>query len=448
MHERALRISATLAVAAMLLGTTAVFADTAPADGDGVTPDIQDFFEVGPIGTGGTVRAEIWFDLDCNTASHVDVGQTVVITLGRPDMPPGGSVTGNGTVIGPVPSGWPADGALCPAGLPSLRSATPASVTLMAPPDPGVYDYVVNYTRTLSPSGSGDATALRSLTRVFFELTVVPDAPPTLVLPADIEAEGDAPGGGHVVYGVSAVDPEDGPLPTPTCLPASGSFFALGETEVVCATEDSAGHGVSGSFLIDVVDTTPPVLVGVPTSVTLTSGDPGGTAADYVPPTATDAVAMAPVVVCAPAPGDLVAVGTTTVDCMAEDASGNRSRVAFPLTVSYVPPVTLAARFEAPIGPTNVVGGASGRTVPVKVRILRDQTPVTGGIVDLVLGSCDGGTTFGTPVALERQGDRWSVGLATDGLTGCVRATVRLDGAAAGSFDLSLGGTLTKRSRP
>ena len=244
MHERALRRAAAVAATAFLLTAGVAVADTVPADGDDVTAEVQDFFEIGPVGTGGTVNAAIWFDLECNTNSHVDVGQSVVVGFGVPERPRRGrGDAGAGPRSVRSPTGWPADGLLCPAGTAPLRSATPARVTLTAPADPGVYDYIVNFTRALSPAGAERRAALRGLSRVFFELTVVPDAAPSLVLPAALTVEGDAPGGAVVTYAVGATDPEDSPPPTPVCAPASGSFFALGETTVDCTVADSAGHG-------------------------------------------------------------------------------------------------------------------------------------------------------------------------------------------------------------
>ena len=85
MQARALRRAAALGATASLLVLSGAVADTLPADGDNVTPDIQDFFEIGPVGTGGTVQADVWFDLVCNTGTHVDGGQTVVVAFGVPD---------------------------------------------------------------------------------------------------------------------------------------------------------------------------------------------------------------------------------------------------------------------------------------------------------------------------------------------------------------------------
>src|SRR5204863_1887954 len=98
-----------------------------------------------------------------------------------------------------------------------------------------------------------------------FTLHVVSNTAPTLHLPADFSREGDTTGGWTASYqGVWASDNEDNPAPTPTCLPAAGSVLPLGETTVNCSVTDSGGMTASGSFKVTVVDTTDPVLHGVP----------------------------------------------------------------------------------------------------------------------------------------------------------------------------------------
>src|SRR5438105_2647113 len=96
-----------------------------------------------------------------------------------------------------------------------------------------------------------------------------------------------------------------------TCDHASGSIFPLGPpTTVDC--------GPDGSFVVSVVDTTPPVVTP-PADVTATTGDPGGATVSYGSATATDAVAGSPSVNCVPASGTNFPVGTTVVTCSASD---------------------------------------------------------------------------------------------------------------------------------
>jgi hypothetical protein len=99
----------------------------------------------------------------------------------------------------------------------------------------------------------------QSQTRVDFYLTEPDNEPPILDLPADIVVEATAPTGAAVTYVASAMDGKDGEL-VPSCTPASGSRFALGDTTVTCEASDAAGNNVGGSFRVRVVDTTPPII--------------------------------------------------------------------------------------------------------------------------------------------------------------------------------------------
>jgi hypothetical protein len=437
MQERAIRRAAVAALLTTLLATSAAFADTLPTDTDDVMADVQTSAELGPIGPGGWISIPVWFELRCNgTVNHIDPGQTVSLAIAGASMPSGGAVAGFGTTVGPVPADWPADGTTCD-GWPVLRSDMPASISVRAPGSPGLYRYTIDFERRLSPVGPDDALDIAGVTRLTIWLDVVPNTPPALTLPTDMTVEGDAVGGATVAYAVSAIDAEDDPDPTPVCSPASGSFFGIGTTTVSCTVTDATGAGAAGSFEVTVVDTTPPTLVGMPGPTSQGTGDPTGAAAAYAAPTALDVVDPDPIVSCLPAPGDWLPVGTTDVTCTATDAAGNSASASFPVTVSYELPVVLGAVFEAPVGPSNVVGGAAGRTVPVKVHLTRGGQAVTGGTVDLVLAPCGGGELIGGPIPLAWQGDRWFVGLDTNGLAGCVRGTVRLDGATAGTFDLT-----------
>jgi hypothetical protein len=316
-------------------------------------------------------------------------------------------------------------------------------VTLLAPDVPGVYDYTIDWDRRLLPAGAGDTTAIRGPTRILFELTVVPSTPPTLVLPSDIAAEGNAPGGATVGFTVGATDAEDDPDPTPTCSADSGDFFPLGDTTVECEVTDSTGLTGTGSFTISVADTTAPTLVGLPANVDLTTEDPAGTTAAYSVPTATDEVDPSPVVGCLPAPGAAVPTGTTTVTCTATDASGNEASGSFPLNVTYVAPpppdpgTDYDVKFWAPVGRDEYVRVKAGRVIPVRVRILADGKLLKEGAVTLVLDRCDG-TPLDRSLDLRRVSRHWVGSLDTKGLSGCVMAELRVDGVYAGDFQVDV----------
>ena len=80
-----------------------------------------------------------------------------------------------------------------------------------------------------------------------FTLTVVDTHPPTLTLPADLNATATTPSGAVVSFNASAVDLVDGARPV-ACAPASGGTFAIGTTTVACSASDARGNTATGSF--------------------------------------------------------------------------------------------------------------------------------------------------------------------------------------------------------
>lgn len=81
--------------------------------------------------------------------------------------------------------------------------------------------------------------------------------PPVISVPGSTKVTASGPPGSSVDYSASAVDDTDGPVPV-SCSPASGTTFAIGATTVTCNAQDSAGNDSSKTFVVTVVDTTPP----------------------------------------------------------------------------------------------------------------------------------------------------------------------------------------------
>ena len=74
---------------------------------------------------------------------------------------------------------------------------------------------------------------------------------PTLTLPTNLILPATSPTGALGTFTATASDIVDVSDPV-TCLPASGSIFAIGTTTVSCNTSDRAGNSVSGSFTVHV----------------------------------------------------------------------------------------------------------------------------------------------------------------------------------------------------
>jgi hypothetical protein len=163
-----------------------------------------------------------------------------------------------------------------------------------------------------------------------FAVTVEDTTAPLLTGLNDRSAEATGPKGAQVSFEVTAKDSVDGQVSV-SCKPAAGSEFALGVTEVDCSAKDKNGNSVAGKFTVTVVDTTPPVLMGL-TAQSLEATDPDGATATFEV-TAQDTVDGAVTVACSAMSGSPFPLGPTTVACSAEDAQKNRAAGSFVVTV-------------------------------------------------------------------------------------------------------------------
>jgi hypothetical protein len=153
-----------------------------------------------------------------------------------------------------------------------------------------------------------------------------------------------------VLYGTQSEDPEleplsfrwqqtdaDGPAVTlADARTATPSFTAppAGAADSTMTFElvvSDGTHERSDTVTIHVSDATPPALT-VPERVTVDATSPSGAPVTYAV-SATDNVDPAPSVECTPASGGTFAIGTSTVVCVATDASGNRSEASFEVVV-------------------------------------------------------------------------------------------------------------------
>lgn len=90
---------------------------------------------------------------------------------------------------------------------------------------------------------------------------IVDTTAPVIAAHGDETAEATSAAGAIVNYTApSATDAVD-PAVAVTCVPASGSQFALGDTTVTCNATDAAGNAATATtFTVHVVDTTPPTI--------------------------------------------------------------------------------------------------------------------------------------------------------------------------------------------
>jgi hypothetical protein len=160
--------------------------------------------------------------------------------------------------------------------------------------------------------------------------TPYPNTKPALTLPANITEEATGANGAAVSYTATANDDQDGAL-TPDCKPVSGSTFPLGTTTVNCSVTDSGNLSDSGSFTVTVQDTTKHELK-LPANITEEATGPNGNTVTYSA-SASDLVDGSVNVSCTPNSGSTFAIDTTTVNCEATDAAGNKASGSFTVKV-------------------------------------------------------------------------------------------------------------------
>ncbi len=223
-----------------------------------------------------------------------------------------------------------------------------------------------------------------------FTVTVQDTTPPTLTLPGDMTVEATGPAGATASFAATASDIVDGSTIV-ECIPSSGSTFPLGATTVLCSSTDDAGNSASGSFLVTVVDTTPPTLY-LPASITASASGIAGAVVAYSA-TATDLVDGPVAVDCTPATGSTFPIGATAVNCDAQDSAGNVAAGSFTVTVTVQ-----TTGFYQPVDMNSFVNVVkAGSTVPLKFEVFGDRTvPSTeisdGSVVKTLkqkLTSCD-----------------------------------------------------------
>jgi hypothetical protein len=216
------------------------------------------------------------------------------------------------------------------------------------------------------------ADAHGHLTEVSFDVTVADVVPPSIThVPAPFTVEASEAGGARPTFELPlAFDLVDENVPI-TCSPASGSVFPLGPTTVTCSASDAQGNLAQATFVVTVVDTTPPTL-SAPEPIAAIATSSQGAVVTYAA-SATD-VASGPLTpTCSLPSGSLFPPGTTTVTCSATDPSGNTATRSFPVTVTFA--------WSGLLKPLDSDGQAFRVGTKLKVRFR--LTEASAGIVDL-----------------------------------------------------------------
>ncbi|NJD57044.1 MAG: HYR domain-containing protein [Nitrospirae bacterium] len=201
-----------------------------------------------------------------------------------------------------------------------------------------------------------------------FTVTVVDTTPPTISsVPANITAEATGPSGAPVTYtNPTATDLVDGVVAV-SCVPGSGSTFALGTTIVTCSASDTRGNTAAKSFTVKVQDTTPPTITFVGS---IGAGDSFYFGSVPAAPTCTASDLVSGSVSCSVS-GYSTLVGSHTLTATATDGAGNTATSARTYTVMSW---TLNG-FYQPVDMNGVYNMVkNGSTVPLKFEVFAGST--------------------------------------------------------------------------
>lgn len=289
-----------------------------------------------------------------------------------------------------------------------------------------------------------------------FTVTVTDNILPTIAdCPEDVAAtvpEGEC---SAIVTWAEPTISDNCPNPTLSSNQDSGDSFNVGETEVIYIGSDASGNQATCSFTVTLTDNENPEIMDCPDNIIVPAEGTDCTAVvTWDEPTATDN--------CAnislngnPASGSIFQTGTTTVNYIATDASGNTAQCSFTVTVqdtenptvTFCPPsMTEDAdqnecsaiitwqepTFEDNCGVTSVVANHdSGDTFPVNglitviytasdasgntatceftVEVIDNQMPVIFGIPEDIIvgndaGACSAIVNYVAPQAFDNCG--------------------------------------------
>jgi hypothetical protein len=202
-----------------------------------------------------------------------------------------------------------------------------SSVTVVStPPSGSVFPLGTTQVDSTATDDSGNMSFCS------FMVTVEDTTAPSLSCPMGVAAECESPSGTVVDFAslVSATDLCDTSVAI-VSVPASGSAFTLGTTQVTCTATDDAGNMDQCMFDVVISDTTAPDIQ-CPADIFVPCDGPSGRVVDFTV-TATDLCDASVQVTSVPPSGSVFPVGTTQVDSEAMDATGNVSPCSFNVTV-------------------------------------------------------------------------------------------------------------------
>ena len=252
-------------------------------------------------------------------------------------------------------------------------------------------------------------TATNGIKTAFWVDVSLDSTNPTISVPSDITVVSPDNSGLAVTYDVTASD--DFAVTTgPTCTPASGTTFAVGDTTVTCTASDAAGNVGTQTFTVtnNVEDVSPVVTVPADMIISLAQGETETTTEFSFSATDNFAVTVGPT--CSPVSGSTFAIGNSTITCTAADAAGNVGTSTFVISIveydTTPPTVTVPSDITINEIASNV-GGVATFSVDAT-----DNVAVTSGPTCTPIS----GTTFSvgdTTVTCTAEDANGNVGTAT-----------------------------------
>jgi len=204
-------------------------------------------------------------------------------------------------------------------------------------PDWDLRDVGVSSARWIGPNRSGNVEYFKTWNATIDDGTTAhvdlsptfQEPPPTIQCPAPITVD-NAPGQCNAVVSFAPV--VDGMCPDikTDSQPPSGSAFNVGTTQVnSTATSDAVKGSASCVFNVTVKDVESPLLI-CPGNMTVNATGPLGVAVTFAPNAADNCSVTTTSV---PASGSVFAIGTTSVNSVAQDPSNNQSTCSFTVHV-------------------------------------------------------------------------------------------------------------------
>jgi hypothetical protein len=231
-----------------------------------------------------------------------------------------------------------------PTSVPTLSTSTPSSVSLSdnvataflnCSGGPQDNRFFVGQTRTISCTAWDTS---RNNASCSYTVSVADTVPPTLVCPASVSLSTAAGlSTANHTWVLNAKD--DVQVHNMSCQPASGSFFALGNTTVSCFALDTSGNRGSCAFSVAVRDSEPPVMHCPTGNVSVPALAQGGLSDWMTIPNLQVSDNSGGAVFTECVPGGFPSaysfpLGRTSVACSTRDANGNTASCSFGVIVS------------------------------------------------------------------------------------------------------------------